>query len=634
MSAMSQIMDATYCIGGDMDFGRMFDQYLHKGGESFDLSLTVPDSNHTAYMADQQPAYGSFGSEETYSDLQGMGTTLPQQEGDAASSAPHTHAHHTQAMYSHQMAVASSMGAPNPQFPPQNLYIPPISQNSMDPAQTSGYMVHPGCGPPAPIYTSASPGMPTGVPQGPHMMGGAVGMMGYYPRQPMARNGGSPNSGGSPSPGSEDSDDSTPLAQMARAKRPSSESVEGPARGKKPKVSKKSKKKKDPNEPQKPVSAYALFFRDTQAAIKGSNPNASFGEVSKIVASMWDSLDADHKSVYKKKTEAAKKEYLKALAAYRASLVSKGGEGEGGFGGPQGYGQFAPGFGYPPTTSTPVHPQVQSPAQMSPLAKKSPLLSSLMADTPPPMMNPPMSQPMPPSGPPMMPHGSMPPMSAASMVPQAQQGPQAGHQPPTPQPHLTPMTNVPSTSPYMTQQAPGSLTSPGGASSPGGGPQQQPQQPQQQQPQQQQPSPQQQQVATQQQQQQQQQAVAVATAGFGSQFPPSRPRSLSPNPPLEPQGVYFPGGAPGGGAYNPWGRGMFDQGFTSPSFFTDLLPPTTQQAPGPKFPPMYEPLSGSMMGGTAPSAASMGAGDKTTALNEGVMSVYPASQYQHLLVAN
>ncbi|XP_015378357.1 PREDICTED: thymocyte selection-associated high mobility group box protein TOX-like, partial [Diuraphis noxia] len=46
-----------------------------------------------------------------------------------------------------------------------------------------------------------------------------------------------------------------------------------------------------------PVSAYALFFRDTQAAIKGKNPNASFGEVSKIVASMWDSLDADHKNL-------------------------------------------------------------------------------------------------------------------------------------------------------------------------------------------------------------------------------------------------------------------------------------------------------------------------------------------------
>ncbi|KAG8131869.1 hypothetical protein E2320_009770, partial [Naja naja] len=64
--------------------------------------------------------------------------------------------------------------------------------------------------------------------------------------------------------------------------------------GKKPKNQKK-KKKKDPNEPQKPVSAYALFFRDTQAAIKGQNPNATFGDVSKIVASMWDSLGEEQK---------------------------------------------------------------------------------------------------------------------------------------------------------------------------------------------------------------------------------------------------------------------------------------------------------------------------------------------------
>uniref|UniRef100_UPI00358ECE17 TOX high mobility group box family member 3-like isoform X2 n=1 Tax=Myxine glutinosa TaxID=7769 RepID=UPI00358ECE17 len=99
-------------------------------------------------------------------------------------------------------------------------------------------------------------------------------------------------------------------------KRPAPDSV------KKPKTPKK-KKKKDPNEPQKPVSAYALFFRDTQAAIKGQNPNATFGEVSKIVASMWDGLAEEQKQAYKRRTEAAKKEYLKALAAYRASLVSK-----------------------------------------------------------------------------------------------------------------------------------------------------------------------------------------------------------------------------------------------------------------------------------------------------------------------
>jgi hypothetical protein len=45
------------------------------------------------------------------------------------------------------------------------------------------------------------------------------------------------------------------------------------------------------------VSAYALFFRDTQAAIKSHNPSASFGEMSKIVAAMWDSLDDLNKNV-------------------------------------------------------------------------------------------------------------------------------------------------------------------------------------------------------------------------------------------------------------------------------------------------------------------------------------------------
>ncbi|XP_023181357.1 TOX high mobility group box family member 2 isoform X4 [Xiphophorus maculatus] len=105
--------------------------------------------------------------------------------------------------------------------------------------------------------------------------------------------------------------------QMTGEKRPSSEMMKP-----KPKPQKK-KKKKDPNEPTKPVSAYALFFRDTQAAIKGQNPNATFGDVSKIVASMWDGLGEEQKQSYKRKTEAAKKEYLKALAAYRASLVSK-----------------------------------------------------------------------------------------------------------------------------------------------------------------------------------------------------------------------------------------------------------------------------------------------------------------------
>uniref|UniRef100_G3NRT9 TOX high mobility group box family member 2 n=1 Tax=Gasterosteus aculeatus aculeatus TaxID=481459 RepID=G3NRT9_GASAC len=81
---------------------------------------------------------------------------------------------------------------------------------------------------------------------------------------------------------------SSQMPSITGEKRPSSEMMMKP----KPKPQKK-KKKKDPNEPTKPVSAYALFFRDTQAAIKGQNPNATFGDVSKIVASMWDGLGED-----------------------------------------------------------------------------------------------------------------------------------------------------------------------------------------------------------------------------------------------------------------------------------------------------------------------------------------------------
>lgn len=77
-------------------------------------------------------------------------------------------------------------------------------------------------------------------------------------------------------------------------------SAAGPARlleGRRGREDQGPNKRKDPNEPQKPLSAYALFFRDTQAAIKGQNPNATFGEVSKIVVSMWDSLAEEQKQV-------------------------------------------------------------------------------------------------------------------------------------------------------------------------------------------------------------------------------------------------------------------------------------------------------------------------------------------------
>ncbi|XP_017484898.1 PREDICTED: TOX high mobility group box family member 4 [Rhagoletis zephyria] len=71
------------------------------------------------------------------------------------------------------------------------------------------------------------------------------------------------------------------------------------------------------NEPAKPLSAYGLFFRDTVSAIKQQNPNCTFQELSRIVLSMWEALDASHKNVYSKKHEAAMNEYIKQMRIYQ-----------------------------------------------------------------------------------------------------------------------------------------------------------------------------------------------------------------------------------------------------------------------------------------------------------------------------
>ncbi|KAL9898301.1 uncharacterized protein ACN427_006502 [Glossina fuscipes fuscipes] len=79
----------------------------------------------------------------------------------------------------------------------------------------------------------------------------------------------------------------------------------------------------DPNEPTKPVSAYSMFFRDTVNVIKHENPGCTFGELSRIVASMWDVLDPIHKNAYNKRNEMARHGYVKQMAIYRRQILEQ-----------------------------------------------------------------------------------------------------------------------------------------------------------------------------------------------------------------------------------------------------------------------------------------------------------------------
>uniref|UniRef100_A0AC35U0X4 HMG box domain-containing protein n=1 Tax=Rhabditophanes sp. KR3021 TaxID=114890 RepID=A0AC35U0X4_9BILA len=73
----------------------------------------------------------------------------------------------------------------------------------------------------------------------------------------------------------------------------------------------------------KTVSAYALFFRDVQENVRITNPQATFGDISKIVANMWENLGDSLKKKYKKETDDRRKSHLQSLAFNHICAVAR-----------------------------------------------------------------------------------------------------------------------------------------------------------------------------------------------------------------------------------------------------------------------------------------------------------------------
>lgn len=72
----------------------------------------------------------------------------------------------------------------------------------------------------------------------------------------------------------------------------------------------------------KPVSGYALFFRDTQPAIKAENPTVPFGDISKMVASKWELMKEEDKHIYKERADLDKRNYLQNVALNKAKEIA------------------------------------------------------------------------------------------------------------------------------------------------------------------------------------------------------------------------------------------------------------------------------------------------------------------------
>jgi len=80
---------------------------------------------------------------------------------------------------------------------------------------------------------------------------------------------------------------------------------------------KRVKKEKDENRPKRPASAYFLYLADNREKIKKENPGISITEITKKAGEMWK--EVTDKTKWEEAAAAAKKEYEKAMAEYKAS---------------------------------------------------------------------------------------------------------------------------------------------------------------------------------------------------------------------------------------------------------------------------------------------------------------------------
>merc|ERR1712021_286723 len=78
----------------------------------------------------------------------------------------------------------------------------------------------------------------------------------------------------------------------------------------------KQRKKKDPNAPKRPMSSYFLFMNASRPQVRKENPDASIGEVAKIMGKLWGEIEPADKAKYDKDAAAAKKKWEAEKAAY------------------------------------------------------------------------------------------------------------------------------------------------------------------------------------------------------------------------------------------------------------------------------------------------------------------------------
>ena len=80
----------------------------------------------------------------------------------------------------------------------------------------------------------------------------------------------------------------------------------------------KKKAKKDPNAPKRNMSAYFLYSMFARPQVKEDNPDASFGDIARIISQQFKDLSDKEKKKWERKAAEDKERYQREMAAYNA----------------------------------------------------------------------------------------------------------------------------------------------------------------------------------------------------------------------------------------------------------------------------------------------------------------------------
>jgi hypothetical protein len=80
----------------------------------------------------------------------------------------------------------------------------------------------------------------------------------------------------------------------------------------------KKKAKKDPNAPKRNMSAYFLYSMYARPQVKEDNPDASFGDIARIISEQFKTLPDKEKKKWDKKAVEDKERYQAQLSEYNS----------------------------------------------------------------------------------------------------------------------------------------------------------------------------------------------------------------------------------------------------------------------------------------------------------------------------